>query len=533
MSTLILIILPIGLAVELYYLTTTPDWASLYSYLFASSLFLIVYALNRTPWVTAASYLNIAISIVMTTWMAASDPLKNYDLLFYLLYPIIVGVYFFCYPQCIFISITALAIVVLYAVAFPVAPRNEIFNGPFSVLLVFSVIMHILKSYRGTVEADRQRDLAEHEERYRALLETTYEGICSLVNGKIIETNPGFERLFGYDTGEMPGMDVLSLFAESDRGALNQKKQRVLEGNREVHMLKRNGEVFPAEAASHLQRIKKQTIEVLAIRDISVRKWSEEALQQAYDEMEHMINERTAELTMANTRLQREVDERKEAENLQRALHRISEAAYATPTPQALFPVIHEIIAGLIPALNLFIALYDAACDEVSFPYFVDEFDPPPASHPLGQGPTDWVIRNGEPFLLLPDNLKRHAGILAFSAGAESDNWLGVPLKRKDGRTIGALVVQNYASSESLGMRYTEKDKTLLNFVSSQVAMSIERKQVEYDLSKAQQDLEQRVAERTAGLLQANEALRAQIADLQNRQAPLQENPQRPMPGDE
>jgi membrane protein YdbS with pleckstrin-like domain len=56
MSALILIIIPVGLLAELYYLTTTPDWFSLYLYLLGSALFIFIYVLNRTRWVILAYY---------------------------------------------------------------------------------------------------------------------------------------------------------------------------------------------------------------------------------------------------------------------------------------------------------------------------------------------------------------------------------------------------------------------------------------------------------------------------------------------
>jgi PAS domain S-box-containing protein len=261
----------------------------------------------------------------------------------------------------------------------------------------------------------------------------------------------------------------------------------VLDGKRDFRLVKQSGLVFPAEVASHLQHNPTQTVEILAIRDISVRKWSEESLQRAYDEMENRVTERTAELTQTNARLVCEVEERKEAEKLQAVLYQISEAVYRSAAIGELFPALHQIIAGLIPARNLYFALYDSNRNEVNFPYFVDEFDPPPPSHTLAQGPTDWVISQGQPLLLLAENLGQYTGILAFSAGAESDNWLGVPLKRNDGKTIGALVVQNYARSETPGRPYTESDKSILSFVSSQVAMSIERQRAEQNLALSEE----------------------------------------------
>jgi len=58
---------------------------------------------------------------------------------------------------------------------------------------------------------------------------------------------------------------------------------------------------------------------------------------------------------------------------------------------------------------------------------------------------------------------------------APSLDWLGVPLKTAQDQIIGALVVQTYTE----GVRYSEREKELLSFVSSQIAMAIERKRAE------------------------------------------------------
>ena len=53
-------------------------------------------------------------------------------------------------------------------------------------------------------------------------------------------------------------------------------------------------------------------------------------------------------------------------------------------------------------------------------------------------------------------------------------DWLGVPLKWQD-KTIGVMVVQTYTAGE----RLTEEHRQLLMFVSTQVAMAIQRKRAE------------------------------------------------------
>ncbi len=171
-----------------------------------------------------------------------------------------------------------------------------------------------------------------------------------------------------------------------------------------------------------------------------------------------------------------DVTERTLAEQTQDALRDISEAAHSTASLPELFLRIHEIISKLLPARNFFVALYDERTDELTFPYFVDEVDVAPGSRKLNDGTLSGkVIRTGETLLLTPETRNEISDPeLAIVIGSKPLDWLGVPLKFKS-RTIGALVVQSYSGD----VRYTNKDKALLEFVSNQVAATIERKQAE------------------------------------------------------
>src|SRR6266404_4912041 len=171
----------------------------------------------------------------------------------------------------------------------------------------------------------------------------------------------------------------------------------------------------------------------------------------------------------------REATEREQAARLQTATYRISEAANAAEDLSELFRAIHDIISGLMPAKNLYVALYDADTGLLSFPYWTDEHDPPPASRKLERGLTEYVLRTGQPLLATPEvheELGRRGE--AELVGAPSLDWIGVPLKAHD-RTIGVLVAQTYTE----GIRFGEREKNILQFVSTQVAMAIERKRAE------------------------------------------------------
>ena len=108
-------------------------------------------------------------------------------------------------------------------------------------------------------------------------------------------------------------------------------------------------------------------------------------------------------------------------------------------------------------------------------PYFVDARVPQPESQRLAADtPIAEVIRGGQAVLM---NSTDRSGAIAHSISpvpSDDGDWLGVPLVTQKG-VIGALVLQNYSGT----MRYSEKDKDLLHFVSTQVADAIERKQTE------------------------------------------------------
>ena len=175
--------------------------------------------------------------------------------------------------------------------------------------------------------------------------------------------------------------------------------------------------------------------------------------------------------------------ERRRSEQSLTATYRISQAAHGVGSLQDLFRLIHEIVAELMPARNFYIALCDADCTRITFPYFVDEFDPPPDPKPPGRGLTEYVLRTGEPLLGTPevfDDLVRRGEVELI--GAPSIDWLGVPLKA-EGRTIGVLVVQTYTER----VRYTERQRRALEFVSTQVAMAIERRRSEEALRESEE----------------------------------------------
>tara|TARA_R100001377_G_scaffold69639_3_gene44978 strand:+ start:1553 stop:2884 length:1332 start_codon:yes stop_codon:yes gene_type:complete len=264
------------------------------------------------------------------------------------------------------------------------------------------------------------------------------DAIC-VVNpeGRLLFISAASEQMFGYTPEELVGKPIFDLVHPDDRDRSIAVSKRVNAGEEivgfENRYLHKDG------------------------RTIHVRwtaRWSEE--QQIRVAVAHDISERIR------------------AESLQRALYAISETSHQADDLDSLFPLIHRIIGELLPAKNFFVALYDRHKDELSFPYYVDEFDTSPSPRPLDSGTLSAeVIRTGQALLLTPNSNKsmhlKHAQVV----GTESLDWLGVPL-HSGKRTFGALVVQSYGGNA----RFTDQDQELLQFVSDQVASAIIRTQL-------------------------------------------------------
>ena len=191
---------------------------------------------------------------------------------------------------------------------------------------------------------------------------------------------------------------------------------------------------------------------------------------------------------------------RKQEAKIQETVYRISRAANEAVDLIIFFRTIHPILCEVMPAQNFYIALYDANTDMLSYPYFVDQFDPPPPPRKLDRGMTGYLIRVGKPLLVTPevfDSLVAQGEV--EQEGAPSLDWIGVPLSDSE-HVIGAMVAQTYEES----VRFTQREVEILDFLADQVELVIQRKQAETDLRKLNRFL-QTVSECNKALVRATD----------------------------
>ncbi|MCH7674104.1 PAS domain S-box protein, partial [candidate division KSB1 bacterium] len=183
------------------------------------------------------------------------------------------------------------------------------------------------------------------------------------------------------------------------------------------------------------------------------------------------------------------ITERKEAEDIKSVLFQISEATSVSSNLEELLKIICQKVGLLIDTTNFYVALYDAENDRYSFPYCVDEHEESRKFAPqhLRKSLKDYVRRTGIPLLA---NEEVHRQLIQKGevelVGTPSAQWLGAPLKTAHS-VIGVVVVQSYTNPTL----YSEKDLGLMTFVSEQIALAIERKLAEEQLSMLSRAVEQ------------------------------------------
>ncbi|HKK62967.1 MAG TPA: PAS domain S-box protein [Bacteroidales bacterium] len=166
-----------------------------------------------------------------------------------------------------------------------------------------------------------------------------------------------------------------------------------------------------------------------------------------------------------------DISERKRKELIQKTLFNISNAVITTNNLDELYENIQLTLGNVVDTTNCFLALYNENSGMLSMPFHRDEKDTY-SDFPPGKTLTGYVLKTGKVQLIdaaLEEQLTREGHI--EPVGSPCVSWLGVPLKIKE-KTIGVFVVQSYTDE----VVYSEEDVNILEFVSDQIALAIERK---------------------------------------------------------
>ncbi len=167
-------------------------------------------------------------------------------------------------------------------------------------------------------------------EAFREIFQSMTEGIIVVDRtGKILVANPIAEEMFGYGTNELTGVQLENLLPEQYRGKHlfyrdqfnNRPVPRRMGMGRDLTALRKDGVEFPVEISLSYSQAKDSFLAIAFITDITQRKKAEEALKLGEEqlmiyaaELEKKVAARTQDLNLSIGRLEKEINERKKAE---------------------------------------------------------------------------------------------------------------------------------------------------------------------------------------------------------------------------
>lgn len=168
------------------------------------------------------------------------------------------------------------------------------------------------------------------DDAFREIFQSMSEGIVMVdEEGKIVIANPIAEQVFGYEKNELNGIMLEKLVPNRYRGHHTSLRKgfnahpepRRMGIGRDLTALKKDGTEFPVEISLSYTKVKGNLLVMAFISDISERKKSEEALKKSEEqlivyaaELERKVQSRTEALNKSVHELEKEVVDRKKAE---------------------------------------------------------------------------------------------------------------------------------------------------------------------------------------------------------------------------
>jgi len=138
-----------------------------------------------------------------------------------------------------------------------------------------------------------EMSVRQSEMRNRSIIENAPDGIIVISEKGIIQSfSPSAERIFGYTSGEVLGENIKILTPEATRNEhdsylkryLQTGEARIVGQSREVIGRRKDASEFPMDLAVGETVLGKERIFTGIVRDITVRKRTEEELREAHDE---------------------------------------------------------------------------------------------------------------------------------------------------------------------------------------------------------------------------------------------------------
>lgn len=171
-----------------------------------------------------------------------------------------------------------------------------------------------------------------------------------------------------------------------------------------------------------------------------------------------------------------DITEQIRAEKAQSLYFSIANLTIHSSNLHTLFKNIHHELQKVIEAKNFYIALKDDEKKILKFPYIIDEYYPKGVAEAnFGKSITEYALIKNAPLCLYEEDFHQFVNNRELEVrGRIPKVWIGAPLSIEN-HTIGIIALQSYKDRNC----YNSNDLELLDFISGQIALSIDRKQKE------------------------------------------------------
>lgn len=214
-----------------------------------------------------------------------------------------------------------------------------------------------------------------------------------------------------------------------------------------------------------------------------------------------------AKQSFRNRQLKKLLGLKRKAQDVQTCLLEIADLTRFSSHPEDFYFQLHEIIASVIKAPNLYVVFKNSTSNEYDFLYYASQqqptFETPQIpSSVIELGLTGYLLRTQKPLLCDAQgyqNLLKQGEVLEL--GQPACSWLGVPIQLTSG-DAGALVIQSYDPN----VAFTQQDLVILDVLSIHITHAIERLQ-------QQTQLEREILARSKALQTAKQTLKNEVKD--------------------
>ncbi|QPJ60439.1 MAG: PAS domain S-box protein [Candidatus Nitronauta litoralis] len=189
-----------------------------------------------------------------------------------------------------------------------------------ALILVFFLAFSVAQTRGRTRALQLAHQIRERENQITAVLDNVVDAILTIDSeGSIESFNNAAERIFGYKDNEVIGSQFKILIAHQDDNSEIESDEEpsdsftdfdALSTRKELSGIRADGSIFPMELNYSQVAFENRSLTIVIVRDISERIRAEKEIQDAKDELENRVQERTSDLENALKAVEAEISKR-------------------------------------------------------------------------------------------------------------------------------------------------------------------------------------------------------------------------------